>query len=256
MVKTGQVLSVSCYHHSFDPFNDFVQRSIDDRIIMRQTFAAEPYSESGNSFEFDSSTCTLRLKGNVELDEIKNFDQKEAVKWVFGAPGAVLPDNCNQMFMDYVNCERIGLAESNTNNVVSMHQMFKNCEKLKEVDFKCESQPETFPNAVVLSDMFMNCKSLESVDVSSFAENRLEIMGGMFYNCSSLKSVDLTGFDTSLIKSMAYLFYGCSSLTSVDLSPLDTSSVKSFAFMFKGCSGLTSIDVSGFDKEQRKKYLH
>ena len=74
MVKTGQVLSVSCYHHSFDPFNDFVQRSIDDRIIMRQTFAAEPYSESGNSFEFDSSTCTLRLKGNVELDEIKNFD--------------------------------------------------------------------------------------------------------------------------------------------------------------------------------------
>ena len=216
-------------------------------VQPQQVCAADPYDEIGSCYEFDSETCTMYLKGNVSLNAIKNFDQKNAVKAVYGLPSAVLPAYCSEMFADYVNCEKIDLASTNTENVEKMYRMFYHCLHLKEVILSTKSNTNTFPKARDLKEMFLDCQSLESADLSCFAGNEIEYIWGIFSNCFSLKSVDLTGLDTHLVTYMNEMFSGCSSLTSIDLSSFDTSSAVTMEHMFYNCSGLSSIDVSGFD---------
>ena len=174
---------------------------------------------AGICYTFDAETGTLTLKGNIVLEEIRGFKNKEAVNTITAEKGTVFPESCEEMFEYYSNCEKIDLSNVDTSNVTDMNAMFG------------------------------VCKGLTSLDVSHFDTSNVTDMIGMFYNCYRLISLDLSNFDTSNVTDMNGMFYNCCSLTSLDVSNFDTSNVTDMSDMFRSCSGLTSLDLSNFDTD-------
>ena len=97
---------------------------------------------------------------------------------------------------------------------------------------------------MIMSEMFKDCSGLTSLDLSSFNTAKLTGVGYMFGGCSGLTSLDLSSFNTAEVRYMNFMFDGCSSLTSLDLSSFNTAEVMNMTNMFNGCSGLTTIYVS------------
>ena len=147
--------------------------------------------------------------------------------------------NADYMFFCCKNLEKIifTIKGLNTSKVTSMYGMFKDCEKLKELNV---SRLNT-TNVTNMVDMFNGCESLTSLDVSSFSTQNVTDMEGMFYRCNSLTSLDVSSFNTSNVTNMRYMFYGCSSLTKLDLSNFNTNKVTTMQCMFACCTTLTSL---------------
>ena len=174
----------------------------------------------------------------------------------------------------------LGLSESsiefpiNTNaNVVSAHNMFKDCSSLTNIDlsnFVSTSLNETdgmFENCISLttikfsnfdvsnvlnmSHMFYNCSLLQSIDFNDFAntvQNLLIDMSFMFFNCSSLAILDLGFSSTSKLKNMSNMFELCTNLKELTFSlNFDTSSVENMENMLSNCINLNSVDLSKFE---------
>ena len=224
---------------------------------------------AGECYTFNSTTGQLTLKGNVDYYEFVMFEQREAVKSITATEGTVLPEYCQGLFSDYVNCISIDLSKANTSNVTNMKEMFYECESLKQLDLSsfdtsrvtdmtqmfgyCEDlislDLSNFDTSSVtgMAAMFADCNALISLDLGSFDTSNVTNMGSMFSNCISLTSLDLSSFDTRNVTKMSYMFHRCTELTSLDLSGFDTSSVTNMAEMFSVCVALTSLDLSSFD---------
>ena len=224
---------------------------------------------AGECYTFNSTTGQLTLKGNVDYYEFVMFEQREAVKSITATEGTVLPEYCQGLFSDYVNCISIDLSKANTSNVTNMKEMFYECESLKQLDLSsfdtsrvtdmtqmfgyCEDlislDLSNFDTSSVtgMAAMFADCNALISLDLGSFDTSNVTNMGSMFSNCISLTSLDLSSFDTRNVTKMSYMFHRCTELTSLDLSGFDTSSITNMAEMFSVCVALTSLDLSSFD---------
>ena len=198
---------------------------------------------AGECYTFNSTTGQLTLKGNVVLDEITGFTQKDAVKSIRAAEGTVFPENCQTMFNGYISCTSINLSNVDTSIVTNMARMFQDCIELTSLDL---SSFDT-SSVIYMNGMFYDCKALTSPDLSSFDTRSVCNMSFMFYGCKALTSLDLSSFETSNVMNMQYMFCNCSSLTSLDLSSFDTSNVNYMSYMFWSCSGLTALDLSSFD---------
>lgn len=98
---------------------------------------------------------------------------------------------------------------------------------------------------VNMGGMFRNCSKLTSIDLSHFNTSKVTDMCALFDNCSNLTSIDLSNFDTGEVTSMSDLFYNCSKLTKLNLGNFNTAKVTDMIAMFSGCSMLTTINVDG-----------
>ncbi len=162
-----------------------------------------------------------------------------------------------------------------------LEAMFKNCAKLKEINF---ASPYTSvgTNVSSVSSMFEGCESLTTLDLTGFATEDFKITANMFKGCTNLKEIkcvdaeDATKFSTAQVTHSAGMFSGCSSLISLasDFS-LDLSGVNTAVYlanngnrtnvvgqtndMFSDCASLTELifeagitsnvtDVSGMFK--------
>ncbi len=195
---------------------------------------------AGECYTFNSTTGVLTLRGNVVLEEITEFDRKEAVKSIKAAEGTVFSGRCYELFEGYSNCTSIDLKNADTSEVEYMGRMFYGCSSLTSLDISSFN----ISKVCDMSSMFEGCSSLTSLDISSFNTCEVYDTSRMFDGCSSLTSLDLSNFKTKEACNTSSMFYGCSSLTSLVLG--DISAKDSASFMFYGCSSLTSLDLELF----------
>ncbi len=177
---------------------------------------------SCDSFDFDASTGTMTLKGNVVYNEIRNFTQKYYVTSITAQEGTVFPSDCNRLFQYYSNVKTIDLKNVDTSKVTNMYCMFNACSALTSLDV---SRFDT-SNVTDMTYVFCDCPSLTSIDLSGFDTSNVTSMYGMFSKCSALTSIDLSGFDTSKVTDMTYMFSRCTSLQSVYVNSSNTTKVK------------------------------
>lgn len=156
----------------------------------------------------------------------------------------VRPTSCLGWFNGCINLKSIeGIKNLNTENVISMRAMFKNCSGLTILDVSGFNTT----NVKYMEGMFENCSAVTTLDVSGFNTANVTSMSNMFFDCSALTTLDVSRFNTTKVNYTSYMFYGCSNLTSLDVSGFDTQNVTDMDNMFYGCSGLTALNVSGFD---------
>ncbi|MBR2282912.1 MAG: leucine-rich repeat protein [Ruminococcus sp.] len=111
---------------------------------------------AGECYSFDSATGLLTLKGDVILDEIMNFEQKDAVKSIEAAEGTVFPESCRGLFADYVSCTSIELENADTSGTDNMAGMFSGCSALVSLDLS-SFDTSSVENA---DNMFLDCYGL------------------------------------------------------------------------------------------------
>jgi surface protein len=150
----------------------------------------------------------------------------------------------------------------------SFHQLFKNCECIKSINFKTfyrkniENTSEMFykcielkelnisnfnsENVTNMENMFLKCQSLEKLDLSSFNTKKVTNMTYMFYGCKSLKEINISSFNTNNVTNMSYMFLGCNSLKELNLYSFNTQNVTNMSYMFLGCKSLYKLDLSNF----------
>ena len=216
-------------------------QTADHRSPQCMTAVAEG-EENPAAVTFDETTGTVRLSGNIEAGAAREYAKNHNVKKVVADEGTVLPENCNELFMDY-EAEEIDLSKADTSNVVNMQKMFSGCMNLKSLDI---SGFDT-SHVTKMSDMFRDCRSLESLDLTGFDTSNVTDMSFMFIQCFKLTSLDVSGFDTSKVVDMRGMFDACESVSSLDLKNFDTSNVTAMGDMFGTCLSLTSLDLSSFD---------
>lgn len=159
-----------------------------------------------------------------------------------GGEGSVwAPESCHEMFMHYVNVERITFGDVlHTDSTQDMKYMFSSCESLTDIDL------ENFNTANVtdMSYMFDCCSALRELELGSFNTSNVVMMNNMFQYCSSLRRLDLTSFHTANVQNMKYMFQGCNSLRNLNLSSFDTTGVQDMNRMFLSCNNLTVLFLS------------
>ena len=210
---------------------------------------------AGECYIFNSTTGLLTLKGNVVLDEITGFANKEDVKSIKSAKGTVFPENCQMMFQGYRNCTSIDLSNVDTSNVTDMSYMFNIgnvADPTRTLLTYLDISGFDTSKVTDMSCMFRYCGSLPSLDLSSFDTSNVTNMNSMFALCEALTSLDLSSFDTSSVTDMSHMFSCCESLPSLDLSTFDTSNVADMSSMFYNCSGLPALDFNSFDTRNVK----
>ena len=148
----------------------------------------------------------------------------------------------NNMFYNS-GIKTINLGDFDTSNVTDMHGVFRDCNKLTDLDLS------SFDTSKVtdMSYMFNGCSALTEIDLSSFDTGKVTYMNYMFNGCSALTEIVLRSFDTKNVADMSYMFYDCEGLIDLDLSNFDTRNVADMSFMFYDCEGLIDLDLSNFD---------
>ena len=73
-------------------------------------------------------------------------------------------------------------------------------------------------SVISMAGMFKNCRSLQKVNLSHFNTSNVTNMNSMFYNCASLTELDLSSFKTDKVTDMGDMFDFCGSLATVYVS--------------------------------------
>ena len=100
-------------------------------------------------------------------------------------------------------------------NPKSCYQWFYGCENLTTITGLENLNTEEVVN---MESMFKDCHSLTSLNVSSFNTGKVQNMKKMFRDCSRLTSLDLSSFKTrEAQEKMDWMLYGCSSLANLTI---------------------------------------
>ena len=102
---------------------------------------------------------TLKLSGNVTVDEVQAYANNEAVKKVVCEPGTVFPEDSSYLFYQFMYAESIDLSNADTSQVTDME------------------------------NLFAWCHELTSLKISNFKTNNVTNMSGMFALCYKLKKL-------------------------------------------------------------------
>lgn len=222
----------------------------------------------------DGTELTFRYDNNMPADAyaLKKFGSPwptTLTKVIFDESFAdYYPISCDEWFYCCYDLNEIVDMEKylNTDEVLSMHRMFKECsvteinlshfntEKVTDMSdmFGCwnittlDVSKFKTENVTDMSDMF-GCSGITTLDVSGFNTAKVTDMSEMFRGCSGLKTLDVSGLNTANVTDMSSMFYNCSGLTTLDLSKFNTSKVTDMSKMFNGCENLTTLDLSSFN---------
>lgn len=152
-----------------------------------------------------------------------------------------------------MDSESIKVVFRHPESVVSISNMFEDCQNLKSIDLSTLSKVKV--NS--LNNMFANCYLLESVDLSVLDFSNVESMNYMFLHCNSLKNIVFPKLTTSKIQRMENTFKDCRSLTEISLENFSMVEVRSIDSMFSDCSNLEKVTLSKYntDKLEIANYL-
>ena len=201
---------------------------------------------SGSNYEqYNPGTGGIRFKEYAKKIDIVVIDASML---------NVHPTNLSEMFygghinitdsLRLVNLKEIrGLENLQTDEAVTLEDMFYGCESLQSIDLSHfnTSKVKTF------SSMFYSCAALTSLDLSSFETSAATRMERMFGHCSSLTDLDLSNFNTENVTDMAGMFIRCDALETLDISSFNTGNVTNMQSMFNSCAVLKTLDISHFD---------
>ena len=201
---------------------------------------------SGSNYErYNPGTGGIRFKEYAKKIDIVVIDASML---------NVHPTNLSEMFygghinitdsLRLVNLKEIrGLENLQTDEAVTLEEMFYGCESLQSIDLSHfnTSKVKTF------SSMFYSCAALTSLDLSSFETSAATRMERMFGHCSSLTDLDLSNFNTENVTDMAGMFIRCDALETLDISSFNTGNVTNMQSMFNSCAVLKTLDISHFD---------
>ena len=167
------------------------------------------------------------IEMTVENEKVKPSDKylfpKKGKYTVYFLVDISKLDSLSRMFDGNINLESVSFTEIfNTENIIKMDNMFRNCKSLIEVDI---SKFNT-KNVKQMDFMFFGCNSLISLDLSNFNNENLVNMNRMFFHCSSLQSINLKNFTTTKVEDMSYVFADCNNIRTLDLSSINTKNVK------------------------------
>ena len=150
---------------------------------------------------------------------------------------------CNNMFYKLKSILTIKFGYTNTRNMKSMSRMFRDSNKLNEVDVNNWDTSEV----TSMKEVFSGCNGLTNLDVSNWNTSNVTSMYNTFAGCSSLTELDVSHFDTSKVTTMQGMFSGCGLLTELDVSKFNTSQVTNLFMTFNKCSSVKELDVSKWD---------
>ncbi len=121
-------------------------------------FAADAGAEEAIVRLDKKGTLTL-CAGDVNYDDVRHFADDSRVKRVVCEDGAVLPEDCEQLFREY-RAKEIDLSKADASAVTDMRMMFYDCENLVTVDMSCLTG-----GTDMVEEMFEECPKLTTVYV-------------------------------------------------------------------------------------------
>lgn len=201
---------------------------------------------SGSNYEqYNPGTGNIRFKGYAKEIDIVVIDASML---------NVHPTNLREMFygghinitdsLRLVNLKEIrGLENLQTDEAVTLEEMFYGCESLQSIDLSHFNTSKV----KIFSGMFYACAALTSLDLSSFETSAATKMERMFGHCKSLTHLDLSNFNTENVTDMAGMFIRCDALETLDISSFNTGNVTDMQSMFNSCAVLKTLDISNFD---------
>ena len=161
--------------------------------------------------------------------------------------------SCAYLFSSYTGTSVDDLIQySDTENVITMANMFQNCSKLTSVPLLNTG------NVTSMTNMFYYCHALTAIP--QLNTSNVKNMSYMLQNCRALTTIPL--LDTSKTTNMSGMLYNCSSLITVPA--LNADKVTNMDSMFNGCTKLKSIlmtnigadlDISASTKFERSDLL-
>ena len=113
----------------------------------------------------------------------------------------------------------------------------------------------TFNNASLLNTnkvvsmayMLRNCNVLSAINVSNWDISSCRDIGYLFHRCPSIKRLDVSKWDTSNVERMENTFNRCEKVERLDVSNWNTSSCKIMASTFQHCYSITELNLSNWD---------
>lgn len=208
---------------------------LEQDTVMRLYYDDQKATRGGDAewWNGDTNEYLRNAVTKVVFDtSFKKAKPESTAEWFYGFQNLVTIEH-----LDYLNTEE----------VISMSEMFTNCTLLSKLDL---SNFET-GNVTNMYAMFYSCEALTELDLSSFRTKKVTQMGAMFINCASLKELDLRYFDMSSVKSTANMFMLCSNLEKIiyegDWNKNGT--ITASKDMFKFCDKLKGEDGTTCDAD-------
>ena len=220
----------------FTDKNNMKPVAVYDSSSKTLTFYFDGMNHSGTTYFFPTSTtgqpgyCQSGVNANVQKvvfdASFRHYHATSGYYWFYGMSNLTSIEG-----MEYLN----------TDEMVNMQNMFRNCSKLTNLNLQYFNTEKV----TSMYCMFAGCTGLTSLNLSSFNTSNVSYMTYMFDGCSNLASLNLSSFNTAKVTNMLDMFYNCSKLATLDLSSFNTAKVTDMTSMFSGCSALTTIGVSG-----------
>ena len=128
-----------------------------------------------------------------------------------------------------------GLNTLNTKEVISMKNLFRNCESLINLDIYNFNM-----NKVVnIAGMFNNCKKLTELNTSNWFGSEIEDISYLFSGCEELSSINISGLNLNNLKKINNLFENCKKLSNLQIPTINIDSISDISYVFFGCQSLT-----------------
>ena len=148
-----------------------------------------------------------------KLEEIKGLNNFDTTNVKF----------MDSMFEECYELKSLDLSNFNVSNVTDMGYMFNKCVKLKEIK---GLKFWNTNNVLIMSEMFKDCHELEYLDLSNFNTSNVIYMNGMFNKCYKLKKIKgINKFDLTNALNLYKMFRGCFKLKEVALQKFYTSKI-------------------------------
>ena len=157
------------------------------------------------------------------------------------------------MFHGIEKTNTLDVSKLDTSSVKNMASMFEGASftSISFFDTLNPSASKFKTNEVTsMHYMFKDSTKLTSLDLSSFNTSNVRDFSGTFYGATGLKTLNLDGWDTGNATTMYIMFNNAPSLTRLDLSHFDTKNVTTMQQMFEGCFNLEYLNVSGWSNEK------
>ena len=157
------------------------------------------------------------------------------------------------MFYGIKKTNTLDVSKLDTSSVRNMASMFEGATfgSISFFDTLNPSASKFKTNEVTsMHYMFKDSTKLTSLDLSSFNTSNVRDFSGTFYGATGLKTLNLDGWDTGNATTMYIMFNNAPSLTRLDLSHFDTKNVTTMQQMFEGCFNLEYLNVSGWSNEK------
>ena len=184
---------------------------------------------------------------NLDTSNVTNmeyiFDKCSKLKEIKGSNTFITSKvkTMEGMFRFCFELQYLDLSNFNTSNVTNMKDMFKECNKIKEIKGLINFNTKNVTN---MSGMFKSCSKLENLDLSNFDTSNVNDMSDMFSQCIKLKEIKgINKLNSNQVRSMKEMFNKCIQLEYLDLSNFNTSNVNDMSFMFNECAELEEINL-------------